>query len=94
MAFCFILCPYWFIFGTLHFLQVEFCCCHYFSILKQVPPEALHPQPQKNDNDGANIAQQIEETHTEPEKSGGTYRTEIVGNVVMKKKIKENRVSV
>ena len=54
----------------------------------KVPPEAMHPQPS---NEASLEPKSNEETNSENSKNF-TYRTEIVGNVVMKKKISESKL--
>lgn len=56
-------------------------------ILKKVPPEAMHPPVSQEGSFKSKTNEEPREAAT-----NYTYRTEIVGNVVMKKKISESKL--
>ena len=58
----------------------------------QVPPEAMNPQSQTTVQDMSSNGQETEDASAEADQTNCTYRTEIVGNVVVKKKIGDHKV--
>lgn len=64
--------------------------CLKFCLSVQVPPDALRPKPDPDMADEEKPCDNSPNVETKKSDKNFTYRTEIVGNVVVKKKIKSD----